>query len=111
LCIRHRLHRLRPSLGTAFRLAGALTTASFPLAATTFAIAPTVLSVALAVTAAALAVTATAFETDSYTNVALATTVSNLWPPTERRVPKSKIFDHTGLDCVRLVVGRCDGPR
>ena len=39
MCIRNRLHRLRPSVGTAFRLAAAITTASFPIAAATFDIA------------------------------------------------------------------------
>ena len=43
---RNRLHRLRPSVGTAFRLAAAITTASFPLAAATFNIAAAALAAA-----------------------------------------------------------------
>ena len=43
---RNRLHRLRPSVGTAFRLAAAITTASFPLAAATFDIAAAALAAA-----------------------------------------------------------------
>ena len=46
MCIRNRLHRLRPSVGTAFRLAAAITTASFPLAAATFNIAAAALAAA-----------------------------------------------------------------
>ena len=40
MCVWHRLHRLRPSVGNAFRLAADLTAASFPLAAASFALAP-----------------------------------------------------------------------
>ena len=90
MCIRHRLHRLRPSVSTAFRLAAALTTASFTFAAATFAItlaAFTFALAALAVAAAALTVTATAFAADSANTVGLAPIVKTLCHPPRRRVP------------------------
>ena len=107
MCIRHRLHRLRPSLGATFRLPVAVTTASVPFTAATFAIAPATLTInltALAVTAAALALATAALA------AALATTIAALWqPPGRRRVPESNQFNDTRDVRVRLVVGRGDG--
>ena len=62
----------------------------------------------LAINLATLAVTATA---TALAAADIAAAFANLWQPPGPRVSESGLFDDTGDDRVRLVVGRCDGHR